>query len=303
MLKEYLFRWLARVFVPAWANEMEREDLFRVRAVPLEQADESDYILVEDHGADVTIFVFSGLDGLFGGGARFEFKGFFSKLGCPYNLVFVRELRGYFYHLEPNGAPGGLDFYERKLNDIKKRLGATYNVSMGLSAGGSAAFYFGARCGMDKVIGFCPSFPISVFSGRGAWLRHAFNFKKLITDFPAYAEVTAVSLWGTLANHRLEKLVGPSEVWDVKSTYLNNASRPQATIVYGATCQQDRAQAKGLADVPGVTLRPIPTGYHNVPGELKKRGELGALLVEEIQELIGADEHAPLMAARAAHSA
>ncbi|MBI5093503.1 MAG: hypothetical protein HZB26_13810 [Candidatus Hydrogenedentes bacterium] len=302
-MKDVLFRWLARIFVPAWAKEMEQEGLFDLRGADPNAVDESKYIVVEDNGADVTIFVFSGLDGLFGAGPRFEFRNLFGKLGCRYNLVFVRELRGYFYHLTPSGTLGGLEFYERRLNDAKKRLGASYNVAMGFSAGGTAAFYFGSRCGMDKIIGFCPSFPVAVYTSPGAILRHAANVKKLLTDFAAYLEVSVVSIWGNLATHRLHKAVGRDSAWDVMSTYRNCPSgRPMATVVFGAGCQQDRAQAQGLADLPEVKLRPVATGFHNVPGELKKRGELGPLLVEEIQELLATEESLPT-AARVASGA
>jgi len=243
------------------------------------------------------------LDGLFGGGPRFEFQKLFSKLGRSYNLVFVRELRGYFYHLTPAGALGGLEFYEKKLTEVKKRLGARHNIAMGFSAGGTAAFYFGSRCGMDKIIGFCPSFPVSVYSAPGALIRHALNFKKLLTDFGAYAEVTVVSIWGILSAYRMQKAVGPGGEWDVMRAYRNGAGpRPLATVVYGSKCQQDTAQARGLADIAEVKLRPVPTGFHNVPGELKKRGELAALMVEEIQDVIGADDVQPF-AARAASGA
>jgi hypothetical protein len=150
---------------------------------------------------------------------------------------------------------------------------------------------------MQKIIGFCPSFPVSVYTAPGVLLRHACNVKKLVTEFQAYMEVSVVTIWGLLSTHRMQKAVGPGNEWNVMAAYRDSAGpRPQATVVYGERCQQDTAQAQGLADIPEAKLRPVATGFHNVPGELKKRGELASLMVEEIHELIGAEDSLPLPA-------
>jgi hypothetical protein len=292
-MKDTLFRWGARMLVPAWAKEMDDEGIFRLRAKQAaSQLDEREFLLVEDVGADVTLFAFSGLDGLFGVAPRFEFRGLLSKLGVPCNLVFVRELMGFWYHMAPDGSPEGLAYFERRLSEIMVQLGARHNMTMGFSAGGSAAFYFGARCGMQKVLGFSPAFPLAVYTSAKAQLMHYLNLKKLVTDPAAYAELAAVTNWGLLSYHRLSKIVPPERKWNVLDTYRNAAKRPLATVVYGKHCRQDATQAKYLMEFPEVKRVPVDTGCHNVPGYLKQRGELAPLVVRELQEMIASQDAA-----------
>ena len=292
-MKDRLFRLGARILVPAWAKEMDEEGIFRLRTrQALSHLDEREYLLVEDVGADVTLFAFSGLDGLFGVAPRFEFRGLLSKLGHPCNLVFIRELRGFWYHLAPDGSTEGLAFFERRLNEIKAQLGARHNMAMGFSAGGGAAFYFATRCGMQKVLAFCPAFPLTVYTSPKAQALHYFNLKKLVTDPFAYGEVSAVTNWSLLLEHRMRKMVAPHRRWDIAKTYRECPTRPRATVVYGQRCRQDAMQARGLQEFPEVKRVPVSTGFHNVPGVLKQRGELAPLVVRELQELVSSSESA-----------
>ena len=84
---------------------------------------EDEYIRVEDRGADLTVFVFSGVDALFTGLARFEFLKIFERIQGDYNLVFFRDVRRLAYHVTPTGEPGGLDFYADKVDELRERLG------------------------------------------------------------------------------------------------------------------------------------------------------------------------------------
>lgn len=287
LIPDRLIRWGASYLVPAWAEEMDQEGIFQMRR-DMENAvvKEDDYILVENGDADVTVFVFSGLDGLFGGGPRFEFRSMFQRLKCAYNLVFVREVRGFSYHLSPYGTPDGLAFYEERLTEIRNRLGARHNVALGFSAGGAAAVYFGTRCGMQKVIAFSPAFPTAVYTAWRAQLCHYLNVWKLLSDPKAYTELTAITNWGMLLEHRLKRVLENKAPWDVAGTYRSSEERPALTLVYGSRCRQDTLQAMALADVPGARLLPLDTGFHNVPGFLKGRGELGPLVVSEIEMLL-----------------
>ncbi|MBI4556537.1 MAG: hypothetical protein HY706_03055 [Candidatus Hydrogenedentes bacterium] len=274
---------------PAWANDLRAEGIFRMRAEAGKSVDLSDYFLVEDRKADVTIFVFSGLDGLFAGGPRFEFRNLFTKLEHHFNLVFVREIQGMFYHLAPDGSFDGISFYEQKVTEFKKRLGARYNIAMGFSAGGAASFYFGTRCGMDKIIAFAPGFPIEVWTGPWARLHSYFNLKKLLFSPGAYIEVCMLAALGRMAVKRFQQVTGRKGAWDILRVYReSNGRRPRATVIYGAQCAPDVRQARGLKEFPEVKLLPLPSGYHNVPGHLKQCGELGSTIVREIEELLAA---------------
>ncbi len=276
---------MARLIAPAWLEELNDEGVLRLRERQDADVDESEYILVEDNRADVTIYVFSGLDGLFGGGRRFEFRNTFANLECRHNLVFVRELRGFAYHVCPNGAPNGLEFYEHKLNEVKQRLGSTWNIAMGFSSGGAAATYFGTRCHFDKILAFCPAFPFSVYTSAGAQIRHWCNVKKLLLDPLGYVDLTVITLMGLLLLHRMKKVVRPEQLWDVLATYRDCPSpRPRVTLAYGSRCRQDTVQAMTMAGFPEVELRPVPTGIHGVPTFLKKQGLLGEFLLREIRD-------------------
>jgi hypothetical protein len=292
VIKDKLYKALARKFVPAWANDLKTEGIFHhMVGGNIEEVPESEYILVEDNRADVTIFVFSGLDGLFAAGPRFEFKNAFSKLEQECNLVFVRELRGMFYHVAPNGHVDGLAFYERKISEIMKRLGATHNISTGFSVGGTAAFYFGTKCGMDKIIGFGPAFPLTVYNAPMSILRSLCNFRSMFYEFSGYTEVLLVSIWCLLSGHRLKKVLGEKPAWDVMRVYRDAAhARPQATIIYGTYALPDVRQASMMREFDEVRFLAIETGYHNVPGELKKRGQLGPVLLNEVREYLDASD-------------
>ncbi len=63
-------RWTVGLIMPDLAKQMQAEGLFdkpAADAVP-------EYMVVEDNGADITIFSFSGFDVLCAGFARFEFQ-------------------------------------------------------------------------------------------------------------------------------------------------------------------------------------------------------------------------------------
>ena len=292
MIKDLFYKWLAKKFVPAWTKDMEEEGILQhVMGHDINEVPESEYILVEDNRADVTIFVFSGLDGLFAAGPRFEFKSIFAKLGQGYNGVCIRELGGMFYHVAPNGVVDGLEFYERKISDLMKRLGARHNISIGFSAGGTAAYYFGSRCGMDKIIGFGPAFPITVYTSGLNILRSLLNASLATRSFAAYCEILAVTIWGRISQHRLGKVLNGKPQWDVFAAYRDAPKgRPLGTIIYGVHSLPDARQAALMRQFDEIKLLPIDTGFHNVPGELKKRGELGTVLLNELNEYLSAHE-------------
>lgn len=287
-MKSKLFRLLARLFVPAWIEEMDREDIFRLHASKDVHVDEVDYVLVEDNQADVTVFAFSGLDGLFAAGPKFEFRKILGKLGRKCNLVFIRELRGFLYHRTPEGGFDGLPFYEARVREIMARLGARWNIAIGFSSGAVAAAYFGTRCGMQKAVSFSPGFPLSVYVGPRMQLRHWFDIRKLITKPRDYIDVSGVTIAILLVRHRLREVYGAGYELDVLGAYRDAGDmRPRLTIVYGAGCRQDTAQAELMLEFPQVKLVPVETGTHDVTGVLKRRGELGQLILREIEEMVG----------------
>ncbi|MCC6489181.1 MAG: hypothetical protein IT364_16900 [Candidatus Hydrogenedentes bacterium] len=288
MLKEKVFRMLTRIFLPSLAKNMEEEGTFKVFEGENAISNEDDYFRIEDRGADVTVVIFSGLDVLYAGEPRFEMRRQLAGLGHSTNLVFVRDLRRLGYHVSPGGQPDGLDYYTRKLCEIMERLGAKHHVALGASLGGSAAFYFGKRCGMDHVIAFSPAFPFTVWMGWSPLLRALVDVKKLLNRPMDYMEVVLVALSANLIWHVGHKNLPGLRPWDVLDTFENSpGNRPQSTIFFGECCGPDARQAELVRNrLPEVKLVPVPTGRHNCPGYLKEQGRLASVLQEEIRSVL-----------------
>ena len=287
-IKEKSFRVLTKLFLPSLARNMEQEGTFQVFEGSSAITDESEYFRIYDNGADVTIFVFSGMDVLFAGEPRFEFRKQLDGIGHNANFVFIRELRRSAYHNSPSGGTDGLEYYTNKVTELKNQLGARVNIGMGASCGGSAAFYFGTRCGFDHVIGFSPAFPETVWTGWGPQLRALADFGLLFTRPLDYIEVVLVALAANVIKHTIVRANVNQNIpmWDVFPRYRDAEPRPSGTIIYGARCRPDAAQADLCKSIPGVKLVPLRTGRHNGPGYLKERGELATTLSNEIRPVL-----------------
>lgn len=285
-LKEIAFKILTKLFLPSLARNMEQEGTFQMFEGSSAITDEKEYFRVYDNGADVTIFVFSGMDVLFAGEPRFEFRKQLEGIGHPTNFVFIRELRRLLYHASPSGSADGLEYYTRKVTELKNQLGARVNIGMGASGGGSAAFYFGTRCGFDHVIGFSPAFPATVWTGLGPQFRALADVGLLFSRPLDYVEVVLVALAANVIMHTLAPTIPDANFWDVYERYRDAEPRPTGTIIFGARCRPDAAQAELVKSIPGVKLVPLPTGRHNGPGFLKERGELAATLTTEIRPVL-----------------
>ncbi len=285
-LKEKAFKILTKLFLPSLARNMEQEGTFQVFEGSSAITDEKEYFRVYDNGADVTIFVFSGMDVLFAGEPRFEFRKQLEGIGHPTNFVFIRELRRSLYHASPSGSADGLEYYTRKVTELKGQLGARVNIAMGASGGGSAAFYFGTQCGFDHAIGFSPAFPATVWAGWRPQLRAIADMGLLFTRPLDYVEVVLVALAANVIMHTLAPTIPDADVWDVYGRYRDAEPRPTGTIIFGARCRPDAAQAELVKSIPGVKLVPLPTGRHNGPGFLKERGELATTLTNEIRPVL-----------------
>ena len=277
-----LFRLAMRLLMPDLAKQMDQEGLLTLD--PAKAAGENpEFLRVEDHGADLTIFAFSGLDVLYAGLARFEFQGTLRHLGRKANLVFVRDVHRVCFHLRPDGSPGGLEFFEREINAVKERLGATENIAVGSSIGGSAAFYFGTRCQMDQVVLFGAAFEVHTFTAPRMVARTIFDVRKLFTEPRAYVEMLVVTLSAVWGTRQLAKRFGHDGLMNPLEEYRRAEKRPRVSLFYGQTAWPDARQAQLLRDVePTAALMPLPTGRHNTPSFLKQRGELGERLAAAI---------------------
>jgi hypothetical protein len=272
-----------RIFMPDLARQMKAEGTLDVFGQEKRELQETDYIRVIDNGADVTIFAFSGLDVLYAGLARFEFQNVLKRLGKDANMVFVRDIHRLGFHLTPDGTPDGGEFFVQKINEVKAQLGASHNVAIGSSIGGSAAFYFGSRCGMEQLIIFGAAFTVDGYTKPSTALRTFTDFKKLFTEPSAYFELVLVTIGASWARRQLINRVGEEKLGNPLQAYAETDPKPRITVFYGGTAWPDVAQALMLKDYPTAYLNPLPTGRHNTPAFLKKHGSLGDLIGREIR--------------------
>lgn len=278
-MKNMLFKWAARLFVPDVAANMAREGTMDTSAP--DAADEQ-FMVVEDNGSDVTVFCWAGMAVLFAGMPAFEFRKLLVGQGDRFNLVFFRDLRRIGYMEKPDGSDGGVEFFQDKCQEIMDRLDSRYNICVGASAGASTAIFFGSRLKMDHVIAFGPIFDADLYTDGKQQLRHYLNLKLLFTEPQAWFEVIMMMLGAYAVKNKMRKRFGPEAINDVVAAYQNAQPRPKATVFHGKYCEPDRVQAHLLDPYPEVEFMPVETGRHNVAAVLKKQGKLADSIVDAI---------------------
>lgn len=241
------------------------------------------YVEVEDRGADVTVFAYTGLAALFAGLPAFEFRSLLRGSGLDFNIVCFRDIRRYSYHLTPEGQPGGLDFYEEKTRELMKSLGATHNIALGASGGGSAAIYFGTRCGMDQAIGFSPSYPALEYAAFKHRCRAYFDVPRFLRSSKEYIELLLVTITARKVFRGIVRDLGREAYWKVFEEYEAADERPSLKIAFGERNPPDSRIAKRFGALDGVDLLPLDTGLHGVAGFLKREGRLGPFIVDTIK--------------------
>jgi hypothetical protein len=278
------WRLFLRVFLPGIAKNLKQDGQFDLRdpAVGAEGVPRGTYIDVENNGSDVTLVCFAGMAALYGGMPRFEFRKTLSDPRNRYNFVWVRDIHRSLYELAPDGSPNGFIFFIDAMADALAGLHSAYTVGIGASGGGAAAFAFSGMLPIDQVIAFNPGFPLGVCS-RGEILRRVIlDWKKLLTRPRDYFELVLVVLAARYLWRRTCRLVGRQDVTDTLQCYLRKDPPARATLFYSARSLADAEQARPLQSVPSIILKPLDCGRHNCVGELKKRGELAALVHAEI---------------------
>lgn len=280
-IKNFGYRFGMRLFMPDLAREMKTEGLFDL---PTDDVPTGDFIKVENNGADLTIFAFSGLDVLFAGLPRFEFQRVLRQLGKEANFVFMRDLNRLAFQLKPDGSPGGPEYWAEVILKLKNEIGATRNVAVGSSVGASAAFAFGVSAEMDDIILFGPLFKVEGFADPKVLWKSLFDGKKLFTEPRGYAESLIVSLAGRWGRKSLNKRLGEENVMDPLAWYEAASKKPFITVIYGETSWPDVSQAELLKGFPRTRHVALPTGRHNTPAYLKSRGELASQLAEALKQ-------------------
>lgn len=277
-------RTVMRMIMPDLSKQMEAEGVFNFTDSTKAKENDKSYLHVINRNADVSVFVFSGLDVLFAGMARFEFQKLFGEIGQDFNLVFFRDVSRTTYHLTPDGETGGLEFHLAELIRVKKELGASYNVAIGSSTGGGAALYGGINADLDHVIAFGPMVTHEAYTNASMRFRAVFNLKKLFHEPMGYFELLAVSIAAGVLAFKLRRRIGEENFVTPLEDFATSTRRPRTTVIYGRECPPDVYHAEALAQFPEVNTIPLETGRHNSPAWLKERGRLEGIMASELLE-------------------
>ncbi len=284
MIRKKLFQIVARILFPDLASSMLAEGSFDPFKNSFSREEIENCFMIEDNGADTTIFCFAGGAVLYAGLPTFEFRKILKETGLSCNLVFFRDIRRMGYHMAPDGQLNGLEFYENKVRELMSSLGSTYNVALGASHGGSAAFYFACRCGMDRIIAFNPVIEWRKYVGLKAFFLSVLNTRSF-TGQGIFLRNIAMAIGAQTLLKKMEKTLGRENIWDVVREYRNHPERPHATVFYGQKYRLDVTQSSLIRDLPEAHLVGLPYDDHNCGAYLKQRGELGSTIAKEIKLL------------------
>ena len=280
-----IVRLFIRIFLPGIAKSLKEEGQFdfRDRAAGTEGICPATYIDVEDNGSDVTLICFAGMAALYAAMPKFEFRKCLTDIRSGYNFVWVRDVHRASYDLVPDGSSNGFAFFTKAIGHALATLNSTYNVAIGASGGGAAAFAFSGVLPIHQIIAFNPGFPLDVCSRWEILRKVLLDWKKLLSSPLDYFELVLVVLSARYLWKMTCRRVGRENITDTLESYLRKQPPVRATVFYSAHSLPDAEQTRPLEAIPAIRLKPVDSGRHNCMGELKQRGELGALIHEEIR--------------------
>lgn len=286
MIVQGLYRGFIRLLFPDLAREMAEEGVFVLDlSNPVGSLEEADFIRIEDNGADVTIFAFSGPDVLYAGHSKHHFMGVVKRLARKFggaNFVFLSDCQRMGFMTRPDGQPGGLEFYSDVVKETMKRLNASHNVGIGSSFGGSAAHVIGYECGFQQIITFSAVFTADSYLSLRSVLKTIFNIRGLYVEPRGYLEILIVTLSTSYFYNQIKRRLGRESIVDVVGLYRALEKKPLVSLYYGQYAPPDAAQVVLMRDFPEVKTVPVPTGRHNTPGFLYRQGTLGQVIAEDI---------------------
>ncbi|MBI5590352.1 MAG: hypothetical protein HY881_07730 [Deltaproteobacteria bacterium] len=272
-------------FFPGLAENLAQDD----EAQTLESKENgtssiSEDVVWEDRGSNITVIAFAGMAVLYGGLPQFEFQKILSQEGQRYNTIFVRDVQRNAYMRSPQGGNNGIQYYQEAIRKAISHLPPSFNVTVGLSAGGMAPFLLCNGLALHHIIAFNPSFPQGQYASESLF-RLSLRMATLFSDPRSYFESLLVVLSVRLIWKRQCRLLGKNNIPDELQCYLNTRPKPPpASIFYSRLNPPDFRQAMGLSGIPGITLKPVDTSRHSALKWLRDSGKLGPLLHQEIHD-------------------
>jgi len=221
-------------------------------------ADESRGIVSDPPSADepatTLLIAFGGLASRLDGIPPFEFLAALSGTGA--RRVFVRDLNQSWYQEGVRGVSTTLDATTTALRALVTESGAQRLVTLGVSAGGFAAIYFGCQLDADFVLAFGPQ----TFTSRR--LRGWYRDRRWTREIA-----------------RIDGLDPGTTCRDLKPIVAARVTEGHTPIEihYGRRSRVDSAHARRLRRFENVTLIEHDAG-HNPAKALKDAGKLDAIL-------------------------
>ncbi|MDO9111680.1 MAG: hypothetical protein Q7U40_13560 [Desulfatirhabdiaceae bacterium] len=283
--EEFFLVFLIKKFFPGLAENMFQENNERF-ADSKEKGGSSfsEDIVWVDNGSNITVIAFTGLAIRFGGMPQFELKKILSQDGGRYNQIYVRDVQRSLYFRSPQGENNGLQYYQEGIMRAISHLPPSFNVTVGISAGGLAPFILCNGLPIHQILSFNPSFPLDQYGSENL-LRLSLRPKALVSDPRSYFESILIVLSARLIWKRLCRILGKNNFPDVLQCYLDtNPQPPAATIFYSRFNPPDFRQAMRLRGVPGITLVAVNSARHVCLTELRDSGKLGPLLHQQIHK-------------------
>jgi pimeloyl-ACP methyl ester carboxylesterase len=276
-------KWIQAALTPVNTAPVSFRDLWQEPNFTAEQI--LDYCEVIDNRAETTIVCFAGLALGFAGLPSFEFRKSLGVTGEDFNLLFVRDIRRFWYHLAPDGTPHGLNFYAQAVQTLSQQLGTRYLVTLGVSAGGYAALYFGWRLGAHRIIAFSPQTNLIV--SLQSTLPQLLGFDRIWLHPRQYLRE---ELMVGLALRRRSKLLSQQlefTHWgDLSQIHSQNPNPQTQTHLY--YCQHnhlDRQQAIWLQGWTRTHVHACDCDLHNVAGYLRDRDQLFSVIMSHLSEM------------------
>lgn len=218
--------------------------------------DEQQGIVLEPPTPNAALLIaFGGIASRLDGIAPFEFLSALAEQSA--RRVFVRDLSQSWYQEGVRGVSSTLAGTTDALRTVVEESQPTRVVTLGVSAGGFAAIYFGCQIGADLAVAFSPQTFTSVTLRR--WHRDHRWTKEI---------------------GRLDHLDPATTCRDLRPIVAGASSRPGPTAIdvhYGRASRIDRTHARRLRRYQNVTLIEHDAG-HNTAKALKDRGELDRVL-------------------------
>lgn len=221
------------------------------RLGPVDYPDElKSVIRIDGAREDLQFLAFAGLN-LGMGMPPFEFLRSLSARDAP--GWFIKDFFQSWYQKGLLGITSSPTETRDYLRGLIGEGGGKRLVTLGASSGGYAAIVYGCWLGAERVVAFSPQTMVN--------RRIASQYAAIDTP------------------ETLRFLDRNSGILNLRQFLLQQDRLPEITVYYGSDHEQDTEEAMHLQDLDGVTLVPVAgVEGHSITGELRKRGELDAIL-------------------------